>query len=166
MVLLLLRLVLAAVLAVAGTAKLLDRDGARDAAVGFAVAASLGPAATAQGAALAAVALLMGFSAAIGVAIVRGRRVECHCFGALSSSVAGPATLVRNLALLAAAGAVAAAGPGTSLTALDGAWNAVAALAAALVLVVTVGGVALLRILRAHGRSLARVDRLEALMEE
>ncbi len=43
MVLLLLRLSLAAVLAVAGIAKLLDRDGARAAAAGFGVAAWLGP---------------------------------------------------------------------------------------------------------------------------
>jgi thiol-disulfide isomerase/thioredoxin len=118
------------------------------------------------GAAVAAAGLLLAFSAAIGVALARGRRVECHCFGALSAAPAGPAALARNAALVGAAGVVAAAGPGTSLNALDGAWNAVAVLGIALALVLGAGGVAPLRILRAHGRSLARVERLERVLAE
>lgn len=180
-----LRLVLAAVLAVAGAAKLLDRDAARRAAEDFGVpwrfaggvavglpvvelgvAGALVPAATAPVAALAAAGLLAAFSVVIGVAIARGRAVDCHCFGALSASPAGPVTLARNVALLAGAALVAVAGPGASLAALDGAWNAVAALGVALAAVGGLGGVALLRILRAHGRSLERVDRLETLLAE
>lgn len=49
-----------------------------------------------------ACALLAAFTAAVGVALRRGRRAPCRCFGA-SSTPMGPRHLVRNTALLAIA---------------------------------------------------------------
>jgi hypothetical protein len=40
--------------------------------------------------------LLVGFSAAIGLSLWRGRRPPCHCFGQLSTTPIGWPTLVRN----------------------------------------------------------------------
>ena len=125
------RLVLAAVFSGAGVAKLRDRDGTRTAVVGFgapqrlagvlaigiplaelATAGLLLPASTAVYGALAAVALLTLFTAAIGVSLARGRAPDCHCFGQLHSAPASWKTLVRNTVLLgigvlAVAGSVA-----------------------------------------------------------
>lgn len=116
------RLFLAAVFAVAGAAKLADRRGAEDAAVGFgiprrfagifavglplaelAVAAALLPAGAALWALAGAAALLTAFTAAIGVSMAEGRAPDCHCFGQIHSEPAGPRTLIRNAALLALA---------------------------------------------------------------
>jgi hypothetical protein len=119
-------LMLAAVLATAGVAKLRDRAGSREAIAGFGFPASLvaplglaipiaelaaggallaGPARTFG--ALGALGLLVGFSLAITWNLARGRTPECHCFGQLHSSPAGPLTLARNAALIALAGLVA-----------------------------------------------------------
>lgn len=119
-------LMLAAVLATAGVAKLRDRHRAREAISGFGVPASFaaplalvvpvaelaaalalvaGPA-RAWGA-LGALVLLVGFSLAIAWNLARGRSPDCHCFGRLHSSPAGPRTLGRNAALIALAGLVA-----------------------------------------------------------
>jgi uncharacterized membrane protein YphA (DoxX/SURF4 family) len=43
--------------------------------------------------------LLLVFTGAIAINLVRGQRFSCHCFGS-SSSMIGPAMLVRNLILL------------------------------------------------------------------
>src|SRR4051794_13590879 len=122
-VLLLARLALAAVFLVAGVGKLADRDGSRRAMLEFgappaaaaalavllpfaelAVAVGLVIPATAAYAAVGATALLVVFSVAIGANLARGRAPDCHCFGSLHSSPAGPGTLVRNVLLAAAAG--------------------------------------------------------------
>lgn len=47
-----------------------------------------------------ACSLLAAFTAAVGVALRRGRRAPCRCFGASSTPI-GPRHLVRNTALLA-----------------------------------------------------------------
>src|SRR5215217_1391286 len=123
--LLLARLLLASVFLVAGVAKLADREGSRRALADFgvptplatplgvllplielAVAIALLLPSTALWGALGALALLLGFVAAIGVNLVRGRKPECHCFGQLRSAPAGWKTLVRNGALAAVAGFV------------------------------------------------------------
>src|SRR5947209_4997139 len=123
------RLALAAVFAAAGTAKLADRDGAQKAALDFgaprrlaaplAVAlpvAELGVAillllaGSARAAAVGAVALLVLFSAAIAVAVLRGRAPDCHCFGQLHSEPAGWKALARNALLAALAVFVVVAG--------------------------------------------------------
>ena len=104
LVLLALRLVLAAVLIVAGVAKLADRTGTATALRDFqlpaawvpAVALSLPlaeiatglallPAASAPYAALAALGLVCVLSVAVGVNLLRGRTPDCHCFGRINS---------------------------------------------------------------------------------
>lgn len=49
--------------------------------------------------AVAALALLTVFSAAVAVSLRAGRRPVCHCFGARSDRPIGPDTLARNAAL-------------------------------------------------------------------
>jgi uncharacterized membrane protein YphA (DoxX/SURF4 family) len=112
------RLLLAAVFAVAGAAKLADLAGSRSAVAGFgvperlarplgtllpfaelAVAVALLPAASARAGATGALVLLLGFSAGIARSIARGESPDCHCFGQLHSEPAGPRTLARNFAL-------------------------------------------------------------------
>jgi uncharacterized membrane protein YphA (DoxX/SURF4 family) len=132
------RLVLAAIFAVAGAAKLADRDDARRTLRGFAApdalvaplallvpiaelatAGALIPAPTVVAGALGAIVLLAVFSAAIAVAIARGRQVECGCFGRLYSSMVSSRTLARNGALAAVAAFVLAgalSAPATSAT--------------------------------------------------
>lgn len=138
------RLILAAVLALAAGAKLLDRPGMRRALRDFGVAAQpagslawivpalelvaaaglvLRP--TARLAALLAAGLLVAFSLAIARVLRRGERPDCNCFGQLSSAAVGTGVVARNAVLTAAAALVAAAGPGRAL-----AWWAVAVAAA------------------------------------
>ncbi|HET8522893.1 MAG TPA: MauE/DoxX family redox-associated membrane protein, partial [Thermomicrobiales bacterium] len=100
--LLLARLILAVVFVVAGITKLLDPGGSRKALSGFGlppalaapggvvlplveivIGALLLPRATAQWAAIGALALLVVFVAAIGYNLARGRTPDCHCFGQL-----------------------------------------------------------------------------------
>ncbi len=94
------RLVLALVFAVAAAAKLADRGGTREAVIAFggptrgagALAVALAivelmtaglllPAGTAVAGAIAALALLAGFSILIAANLMRGRAPDCHCFG-------------------------------------------------------------------------------------
>ena len=117
------RLVLAGVFAVAGTAKLLDRTGGREALVGFGlplqlaaplgwalpvaellVATSLVPQASAWWGGLGALGLLLGFTAVISRSLMRGERPDCRCFGQLHAAPVGWSTLLRNgiLGVLAA----------------------------------------------------------------
>lgn len=126
-------LALAAVLAVAGIAKLADLTGSRRAVAAFGVPPRLaGPLGTALPAAelsaaallaagalsslpawiggLAALVLLTAFSMGIAVNLLRGRTPDCHCFGQLHSAPAGPSTLARNGGLLALAAFVASGG--------------------------------------------------------
>ncbi len=181
------RVGLAAVLSVAGAGKLLDRRGAREAVVDFGAPRALaGPLVvvvallelaaaglllvpdTAAWGAVAAVGLLAVFSAAIGLALARGETPDCHCFGTLHSEPAGARALVRN-GLLAAVAAFVVAGawsdPGPSaigwIGALDGTGLAVAVGATALLSAVAVLAWALLQAMRAHGRVLARLERVE-----
>ena len=120
---------LAAMFFVAGVSKLRDRRGSRVAARAFGVpqrlasivaitlpmgeitiAVLLLPTATRWWAAVAALALLLGFCAAIAAALARGKAPDCHCFGQLHSAPAGWRTLARNVLLLALAGLVVVAG--------------------------------------------------------
>ncbi len=179
--------VLAGVFATAGLAKLLDRKGSREAAKGFgvpdraagvvalalplvelAIAALLLPASTRWSAALAALALLLVFCAAIGTAMVRGEAPDCHCFGQLHSASAGWSTLARNAALSGAAAFLVVAGrddagPGAFawVSRLDGVEWALVALAVAFAVVVAAGGVVASHVLRSYGRVLVRLDRVE-----
>jgi peroxiredoxin/uncharacterized membrane protein YphA (DoxX/SURF4 family) len=67
--------------------------------------------------ALSAAILVALFVAGIAAAMARGEAPDCHCFGQISSSRAGPRTLVRNAILMAPAIFVLAYGPGTSVDA-------------------------------------------------
>lgn len=119
---LLVRLMLAVVLAVAGVAKLTDRVGSRRAVVDFGVperfaspvalllplaeltaAVLLVLRATARLGAVLALLLLAFFVAAIAVNLSHGRRPDCHCFGQLHSAPVGWPTLARNVVLALAA---------------------------------------------------------------
>jgi peroxiredoxin len=128
------QLLLAAVFAVAGVAKLLDLNGSRRAVLDFGVPA---PAAriigtalpvaeiatavgllfvpTARWAALAALLLLGGFIAGIANAMRKGQAPDCNCFGQLHSAPAGRGTLARNIVLAAVAIFVVAEGPAPAI---------------------------------------------------
>jgi uncharacterized membrane protein YphA (DoxX/SURF4 family)/peroxiredoxin len=166
------RLLVAAVLGLAGLAKLADREGARRAVHEFGVparlvrplglliplaelgiAAGLVPGASARAAAAAAATLLAIFSGAVTVVLVRGRRPDCHCFGRLHSAPAGWQTLARIGALAAIATLVAlqpAAEPGWIELAISG----IAAL-------VATQACLCFELLRRHGRALRRIEELE-----
>jgi thiol-disulfide isomerase/thioredoxin len=183
------RLLLTLVFAVAGVAKLADREGSRQAIVDFgvpsalaaplglllplaelAVAATLLPASTAWWGALGALALLSVFVVGIGVNLARGRKPECHCFGQLHSSPAGWKTLARNGVLAAVAGFVlwegyeGGAGPGAL------SWIGVLSTVQLLGLLCGVVVLALLagqwwflaHLLGQNGRLLVRLEALEA----
>lgn len=128
------RCALGIVFLVAATGKLLDLEGSRRALEEFGLparAARLGgamlPAAelavaiallirpSARWGAAAASLLLLAFIAGVGRAMSRGEAPDCHCFGQIHSEPAGPATLIRNAALAAAAALVLIAGPGPSV---------------------------------------------------
>ena len=117
------RLLLAAVFLLAGASKLLDPLGLRKALRGFGVppalarpmvvllpvlelviAAALIPARLAWYGARGAFALLIAFMVAVGIAMIRGRKPDCHCFGQLHSAPVGWPTLVRNVVLAVFAG--------------------------------------------------------------
>lgn len=127
------RLLLAAVFAVAAVGKLRDVAGTRRALAGFrvparlrsplslglpllelAIAALLVPAPTARIGALAAAVLLLAFTVALISVLVRGEEVECNCLGSVSRRPVSALTVARNVALSAVAGFVALAGPGAS----------------------------------------------------
>lgn len=180
-------LVLAAVFAVAGAAKLADRSGSRAAARSFGVPARLSGAVatglpilelavavllllagTRTEAAIGALVLLLGFSTAIGAAMTRGEAPDCHCFGQLHSEPAGWKALARNAILGALASFVAVAGrddPGAGAFAwtgrIDGLEWLALALAATLVAVVAMGGLVVLHLTRRYGWVLTRLDRAE-----
>ena len=122
--LLLARILLAAVFVVSGLAKLADAAGSRQAMRDFGVPTMLaGPAGgllplaelavavalllsgmAAWAGAIGALALLLIFTAGIGVNLARGRKPDCHCFGQIAPTPIGINTVVRNtvLAVIAA----------------------------------------------------------------
>lgn len=171
-----LRLLLAAVFAVAGAAKLADLRGAAQATQDFGaprraalpvallvslvelgIAGALVPAVSARPAAAAAAALLAVFTVAIAIALLRGRTPDCHCFGQLHSARAGWRTMGRNAALATVALLVALR------PAADPTWLELAAAGVAIVGVAQ----ALLSytLLRRYGRALRRIEELEAKTE-
>ncbi len=181
------RLVLAAVFAVAGVAKLLDAAGSRGALEGFgvpraaarlagpvlpvaelAIAAGLLVPASAWWSALAAAGLLAVFMAATGLSMARGAAPGCHCFGRLHSAPVSWRTQVRNGVLAAAGGVAVLAGRGASgLSPVRWAGHPNAAelgLAAAVVVLCAVAagqGWFLYGLARQNGRVLARLENLE-----
>ena len=181
------RIVLAAVFAVAGLAKLLGAAGSRGALEGFgvprraarlagtvlpvaelAITAGLLVPASAWWSALAAAGLLAVFMAAIGVSMARGAAPDCHCFGRLHSAPVSWRTQVRNGVLAAAAGVAVLAGRGASGLSpvrwtgqLNAAELGLAAAVAVLCAVAAGQGWFLYRLSRHNGRVLARLENLE-----
>jgi peroxiredoxin len=124
------RLLLAVVFLLAGAAKLIDPLGSRRALREFglpsilarplvillpclelAAALALIPARLAWYGAQGALALLIIFLIAVAVAMVRGRKPDCHCFGQLHSAPVGRSVLIRNMVLAACAGWLVSRGP-------------------------------------------------------
>jgi thiol-disulfide isomerase/thioredoxin len=191
--LLIARVLLALVFAVAGAAKLADREGSRQAIVDFgvpsslaaplglllplaelAVAATLLPASTAWWGALGALALLSVFVVGISINLARGRTPDCHCFGQLHSAPVGWKTLARNGALAVVAGFVlwegyyGGAGPGALswLGALSTA-QLLGLFGGVLVLALLAGQWGfLVHLLRQNGRLLVRLEAVEATLAE
>jgi uncharacterized membrane protein YphA (DoxX/SURF4 family) len=129
---LIVRVLLAGVLAAAGAAKLRDLPGSRQAMEGFGVPARLAPAAgialpvveiaialllvapsLVSAGAVLALCLLLVMTAAITRLLVRGESPECHCFGAMHSQPVGRSTLARSGALAVLAAFVALYGAGS-----------------------------------------------------
>ena len=189
LLLLLGRLLLALVFAVAGAAKLADREGSRQAIVDFgvpsalaaplglllplaelAIAATLLPASTAWWGAMGALALLSVFVVGITYNLARGRKPDCHCFGQLHPAPAGWKTLARNGVLAVVAGFVLwegyDGGAGPSAVAWLGAVSTaqlLVLLGGVLVLILLAGQWWLLvHLLRQNGRLLVRLEILEA----
>jgi uncharacterized membrane protein YphA (DoxX/SURF4 family) len=181
LILLVARIVVGCVFAVAGVAKLADLDGARSGLIEFgvrrrlagpasialpivelAVAGLLVPALTARAAAVAATVLLLVFAAAIGTQVARGRRPDCNCFGRVGSTRAGWPALLRNLALGAVAATIAVAGPGESIgRALAGVAPAVIVVVAVLVVVIVALGWFNVQLFAQNARLLERITRVE-----
>jgi hypothetical protein len=128
--LVILRLSLAAVFVISAFAKFADRDGFQFSLAGFGVperfrpslaaltpafelliAVGLLPGISAWFAAVSALGLLVVFTLLIVVNLVRRRRPECHGFGQFSSAPMGWGSVVRNSLLIAAAAAITVAGP-------------------------------------------------------
>jgi peroxiredoxin/uncharacterized membrane protein YphA (DoxX/SURF4 family) len=132
--LLLVRIVLFGIFAVAGVAKLLDLKGSVTAAEDFgvpdslarpigyvlpfaeiAIAIALIPVAATRWSAVAGALLMAAFVTAMAINLARGKRPDCHCFGKLHSAPIGWQTIARNGAIGIAALVVAISGPGSSL---------------------------------------------------
>jgi thiol-disulfide isomerase/thioredoxin len=186
--LLIARLVLAAVFGVAGVAKLFDRRNVVQSVADFgvpralvtpfalalapaelAVAIALVPSATAWWGAVAALGLLVAFLAALGVNLARGRRPACHCFGEIGSGEIGWHTVARNLVLAAIAGLVVWQGPTVGYLSAFG-WiqgvNGMEGLGLSLTITVFVLVIAeawlLLEFWKLCGRLLLRIEALES----
>ena len=188
--LLIARLVLAGVFALAGVGKLSDLQGSRKAIKEFGLPAVLAsplalllplaelgvavtciPASRARLGALGALWLLLLFVVGISINLARGRKPDCHCFGQLHSAPAGWKTLARNGVLAAVAGFVLWAGYEGG-GAGPGALSWLGALSAAQLLAL-LGGVVvlsllagqwwfLIHLLRQNGRLLVRLEAVEA----
>lgn len=182
------RLLLAAVFAVAGVAKLSDREGSRQAVADFgvpsalaapigillplaelAVAAALIPTATALWGGVGALGLLLLFIAGIGANLARGRRPDCRCFGQIHSAPVGSSTLIRNGVLAAVAallvwqGLEGDVGPSVvgRIGTLSGAGLLILAIGILLIGLLAAQWLFLFGLLRQNGRLLARLGAVE-----
>ena len=178
---------LATVFAAAGIAKLLDRTGSRTAVRAFGVPDRIAGGvavglpltelaaaflllfpATRWWGAIAALALLALFSAAVARVMARGESPNCHCFGQLHSAPAGWRTLVRNAGLAAAAAFVVVGGRDDAgqgafawVSRLDSVQLALVALGVAFAAVLAGSTYVVSHVLRSYGRVLVRLDGVE-----
>ena len=187
LILLLARLILAAVFGVSGIAKLADPAGSRKSMTDFGLpqalaapfawllplaelicAIALLPLASAWWGAAGVLTLLLIFIAGISVNLIRGRKPDCHCFGQLHSTPIGWETLVRNLVLAAIAGIILLEGPdnpGASLVNWSGSTTGDSSMLAGLTIAVAALAAfelwALMHVLRQNGRLMLRVEAVE-----
>lgn len=166
-------LLLAGVFLVAGGAKLVDpsstrrsvRDLGLPPALGWPIALALPPTeivlaigflfpSTTRAAGAAAAGFLAIFALILGVNVLRGRSVDCNCFGGLHSARVGVATVIRNLSLAAAAVVVTVTPPHGI--------NWVSVVATLGVVALGVQAALWFALVRRHGRALARIAELEA----
>jgi uncharacterized membrane protein YphA (DoxX/SURF4 family) len=186
--LLTIRLVLAGVFVVAGIAKVADFHGFRESVEQFGVPGPAGRivarglpvleiavglllvwSRTAEIAAAVAAALLFCFAVVVVVSMVRGRSVQCHCFGGISSQPVGWRTVVRNAVHFAAAILVAVgAGDWAPMSlghelgrASIGTALALVGLLAAALAIAFLAWFAV-SVVHQNGRMLARIESLEA----
>jgi len=187
-ILLVIRLLLSAVFLVAGIAKLGDLTGSRQALRDFgvpalvaqpagvllpltelAVAVALIPTISTWWAAVVSLGLFLLFVAGISYNLARGRTPDCHCFGQLHSTPAGPSTLIRNLVLAALAASLVVLGRKSVGIDLFG-WFGQLSLRDLLELIGTMMGLValsvtlwlLFHVLRQQGRLLLRLEAMEA----
>lgn len=186
--LLIARLLLILVFAVAGVTKLADREGTRQAISDFgapsalaaplglllplaelAVAVALIPASTAFLGAVGALGLLLLFIVGISFNLARGNAPDCRCFGQLRSAPVGWKTLLRNGGLAVLAGFVIWQGWGGDAGPGAAGWTG--NLSTVLVLGIVVGVLTLgllvaqwwflFHLMRQNGRLLVRLEALE-----
>ena len=131
---LIIRVALTLAFGLAGATKLRDLQTSRDTVQAFGVrpaparvigtllpvtelatAVALLPSASARWGAVAALVLLVTFSAGVGVALANGRTPACNCFGQVSSQQISWRTLARNGVLIALAAFAVWKAPGSSL---------------------------------------------------
>lgn len=172
---LLCRVAIAAVFAIAGLSKLASFVPTRASVVEFGVPASVAlpftvfliaselaiavaliPVQTAWYAAIAAVALFVLFSLAIAWNLLHGRRPACNCFGQLQPREIGWPTLARNVAFAAIAGAIVADPYAAAQTVFT--WTTAAAIGLALL---CANGALLVAVLQQQGRMLLRFEGIE-----
>lgn len=181
------RLLLAAVFAIAGVAKLTDRAGTNQAIIDFGlpttvapklaillplseilIALSLVPLAMAWWGAIGAMILILIFIIGIVFNLAQGRKPDCHCFGQLYSKSIGWQTILRNGGLALIAGFIifegrdsAGASAFTWLQHLSVEQTAGISIAALLLIIVAIEGWFMLNLLQQNGRLLLRVEALE-----
>jgi uncharacterized membrane protein YphA (DoxX/SURF4 family)/peroxiredoxin len=182
---------LAVMFAVAGAAKLANLEASRRSMRDFGVPALLAgpvgiavpvleiavglallPTPIAEIGAAGALALLLGFTLAIGVNLLRGRKPDCNCFGQLHSKPISAWTFVRNLALSAVAAALVWRGGASSdpcalgcLTPDVGLWASGIAGAVAVIGLIAGQWWMFLTLSRRYGQVLIRVQSLEARLD-
>jgi uncharacterized membrane protein YphA (DoxX/SURF4 family)/cytochrome oxidase Cu insertion factor (SCO1/SenC/PrrC family) len=181
------RLILFVVFAVAGVTKLADKAGSREGLQNFgvpakfayplgillpfaefAVALALLPVASAWWAAVGALALLLIFMTVIGFNLARGRKPNCRCFGQLHSKPVGWSTLTRNGILAGLASVVISQTPssaGPSITGIGqspGAQHISVLVLAMVLLLLFFESVVLMQIVKQQGRMLRRLELTEA----
>ncbi len=189
-ILLIARLILAAVFGIAGVTKIADPAGSRKAMTGFGVpenlagafgralpmlelvvAIALLPLATAWLGGIGALGLLLIFLAGIGVNLARGKTPDCHCFGQLHSEPVSWKIFVRN-AVLAMIALFLVVNAQQGLSAF--AWLEDLKAGEIVTLVISVGTLALLipaiiflrRVLQQQASVLEKLEAMKKLIEE
>jgi peroxiredoxin len=180
------RIVLAALFAVAGIAKLINLRASRTVVADFGipkrlaiplgsalpfaevtVAVLLMPVRSAWWGGLGALGLLVGFIAVIAVNLAHGRKPDCQCFGQIRSKPIGWPTLARNGLLALCAGLVMRIGPAGQPSVIDvigdlGAPQALASAVTVIVLAAIAGQTwVIFHLFTQHGRLLLRMDEME-----